>query len=105
MRLDLTENKTAFKRTAMVFLSIAAVFALLFPYGFILLEAEHNCDGEHCAVCGIIAVFEQTIRTLRNIIVCLFIIFFSLTSCAYFYHLYARGRVFPFAIQDVRLNL
>ncbi|MBR1860716.1 MAG: hypothetical protein IJ796_02490 [Lachnospiraceae bacterium] len=49
-----------------VSLTAAAVvlFVMFFSVFFIASEAHHECSGEDCAICDVIAVCESTIRQI-----------------------------------------
>lgn len=45
-------------------LTLAVAAALLFSALFIIIEADHDCAGEDCAVCAVIAVCEKTLHSV-----------------------------------------
>jgi len=52
------------KKTAAVIITVLFVFFVLFSHIFIIAEADHDCCGENCPVCEIIAVIEDSIKGL-----------------------------------------
>lgn len=52
------------KRAGALLLCIGLVFALAASATFIALETDHDCCGEDCPICRIIAVSIRLLRTL-----------------------------------------
>lgn len=52
------------KKKVTIILTILFVFVLLFSHIFVIAEAEHECSGEDCPVCKIIAIVSDTIKLL-----------------------------------------
>ena len=57
---------TTRKKTA-ISLTILFVFVMLFSHIFIIAEADHECSGEDCPICEIIAIVSDTIKGLSLI--------------------------------------
>ncbi len=57
----------SFVRLTALLIFICIITAFLFSAFFISLEAEHDCDGEHCDTCEQIAVCAETLKKLQNI--------------------------------------
>lgn len=55
------------KRLAAVILSALVLFALVTSLFVIIHEADHDCIGENCPVCAVIAVCQNTLKTLGSI--------------------------------------
>ncbi len=49
--------------TAAVILAVFFAVSIVLSLTFITLEADHDCIGEDCPVCAVIAACENTIRT------------------------------------------
>lgn len=47
------------KRTAAMLLAALLAAVMLFSVFFIVLEADHDCAGEDCAVCAVLSVCEE----------------------------------------------
>ena len=52
------------KRSAAVLCALFVLFALIASLFFIVHEADHDCRGENCLVCAVIALCQNTIKTL-----------------------------------------
>ena len=50
-------------------LALLVAFIMLFSVAYIVLEAEHNCCGEDCAICAQIRACEGLLRNLLTIAV------------------------------------
>ena len=50
------------KRAAAVIISLLFVFVMLFSALIVIAEADHDCAGEDCPVCRIIAIGEETLK-------------------------------------------
>lgn len=57
---------TARRKTALI-LTILFVFVMLFSHIFVIAEADHECTGEDCPICEIIAIVSDTIKGLSLI--------------------------------------
>ncbi len=55
------------RRKAAWVLTILFVFVLLFSHLFVIAEADHECSGEDCPICEILAVVSCTIKELALI--------------------------------------
>ena len=55
------------KRKAALILTISFVFVMLFSHVFIIAEADHDCSGEDCPVCAVIAVLSDAFKELSLI--------------------------------------
>ena len=51
-------------RKFIAFVAILLAFAMLFSAFYIILEADHDCDGEDCAICAQICLCENILRQL-----------------------------------------
>lgn len=56
-------------RFAVLLLTIAVCFAMLFLAFFIVAEAGHDCTGEHCPICYQISVCINTLKKLSFTVV------------------------------------
>ena len=56
------------KRVVAVILSALVLFALMTSLFVIMHEADHDCIGENCPVCAVIAVCQNTLKTLSGIV-------------------------------------
>ena len=56
------------KRVVAVILSALVLFALMTSLFVIMHEADHDCIGENCPVCAVIAVCQNTLKTLGGIV-------------------------------------
>ena len=54
---------TARNKWALI-LTVLFVFAMLFSHIFVIAEADHECSGEDCHICKIIAVVSDAIRSM-----------------------------------------
>ena len=55
------------RKKAAISLTILFVFVMLFSYIFVIAEADHECSGEDCPICEIIAIVSDTIKGLSLI--------------------------------------
>lgn len=69
---------TARNRVALA-LTVLFVFVMLFSHIFAIVEADHECSGEDCPICEIIATVSDTIKGLSlvgaTVTICAAIIF------------------------------
>lgn len=68
-------------------LALLLAIVLLFSIGFIVLEADHDCSGENCAVCFVLHICENALQRL--------IVFGAAAACVLFARtcrLFVRGR-------------
>lgn len=67
--------------------AVLVVFVMLFCIAFIVIEANHDCEGEDCPICYEISVCEHVIKStwqagVLAIIVLIFILFIdSIVVC------------------------
>lgn len=47
-------------------LALTAVFVILFSFCFIIAEANHDCIGDDCSVCGQINIYENLLKSIGN---------------------------------------
>ena len=63
------------KKKITIILTFLFIFVLLFSHIFVIVEANHDCSGEDCPICKIIAIVSDTIKVLSLIgfliIICL----------------------------------
>ena len=52
------------KRLAAVILAAIVLFALMTSLIIIIHEADHECTGAHCPICTVIALCQNTLKTL-----------------------------------------
>ncbi len=59
------------KRNRIIAFALAAIviFVMAFSLYIVAAEAHHDCCGEHCPVCELIAVCENNIKTIALILV------------------------------------
>ena len=57
------------KRSLAIALLLFFLFAILSSHLLIIAEADHDCCGEDCAICKIIAIAEETIKGLTLLMV------------------------------------
>jgi hypothetical protein len=67
------------KRIGALALCIGLALVLLVSTAFIIHEADHDCDGEDCPICRMIAVNLRLLRT-AGLAALLLTAFFSLLS-------------------------
>lgn len=65
------------KKTAFIISAIFILVVLAFSSLFIIAEADHDCHGEDCSVCKIIAIAESVVKGLS-------LIALAAASCAAF---------------------
>ena len=65
------------RRWISCFLAVLFVLVMLSSLAFIVLEAEHDCTGEDCPVCAMIAICRNTLKT---VLIALLLVLSSLTS-------------------------
>ena len=55
------------RKKAAISLTILFVFVMLFSHIFVIAEADHECSGEDCPICEIIAIVSDAIKGLSLI--------------------------------------
>lgn len=51
-------------KTALIVIAILMIFVLTFSRLFIAAESDHECSGEECRICRVIATAEKTLKEL-----------------------------------------
>jgi hypothetical protein len=49
-------SKTTAKKIAAVIISLLMIALVLFSFIYVVAEADHDCEGEHCQVCECIEI-------------------------------------------------
>ena len=62
-------------------LILLIVFVLVASFYFILHESRHDCSGEDCPVCALVAICRNTIRTISVALILFAISFAALYRC------------------------
>ena len=57
------------KRTTAVLLAALVLFAVISSLFAVIHEAHHDCTGENCRVCAMVAVCRTTLRTLADALI------------------------------------
>lgn len=52
------------KSLAGIFLALAVVFAMIFSFSFIAVNADHDCTGESCPICETEVMCENVVQTV-----------------------------------------
>ena len=65
------------RRIISILMILLIVFVLVSSFWFILHETHHDCTGEDCPVCAMIAVCRNTLKT---VFIALLLILSSLSS-------------------------
>ena len=55
------------RKKTVIALTILFVFVMFFSHVFVIEEADHDCSGEDCPICEIIAIVSDTIKGLSLI--------------------------------------
>ncbi len=73
------------KRIAVVLLVSLFILAVLLSHAFVITEAHHDCSGHDCAVCQVLALAKNLIKTAGILLLCLvvFLQAFSLHSVVF----------------------
>ena len=60
------EGEKMTKKTRLFALIVAVMFfaVILFSTAFVVAEADHDCTGDHCAICHQIAICQNTLKQL-----------------------------------------
>lgn len=59
IKKDVTNKKLG--RAAAALVAAAVIMMTLFSMVFIIVEADHDCIGEHCRICLVLRAFEQSL--------------------------------------------
>lgn len=68
------------KRTGALMLCIALAFVLAVSTAYIVHEADHDCSGEDCPICRMIAVNIKLLRSLVLAVIALTVLFSLLSG-------------------------
>ena len=68
------------KRAAAVVSAAFVIVALIASLFFIVHEADHDCIGEGCPVCAVVALCRDSLETLGNSLIAVAAVF----SCCFF---------------------
>ncbi len=63
------------KRFAAIALAALVLFVLTASLFVIAHEADHDCTGENCPVCAVIAVCRNTLKTLGDTLIAAAVVF------------------------------
>ncbi len=66
-------NNTVGKQITVWIAIVAVLFVMLFSTAYISHHTEHNCTGEDCPVCAVIAQCTNNLRSIEAIIVAVII--------------------------------
>ena len=61
------EKKTVFLRLASLCLGILVALSVLVSGLFLYVEMDHDCEGEHCPVCEILAQCEKVLTGMKEV--------------------------------------
>ena len=67
------------KKTSFIVIAVFVIFILIFSRLFIAAESGHDCSGEECRVCRVIATAQ---RSLKELSLLLFASFVAAVLCA-----------------------
>ena len=56
------------KRALAAAIAVLLVCFILFACFFVLAESDHDCSGEDCPICQVIAVVEEIIKKIASLI-------------------------------------
>ena len=70
------------KRTGALMLCIALALVLAVSTVYIVHEADHDCSGEDCPICRMIAVNIKLLSSLGLAVIALLVLFFQLSGQA-----------------------
>ncbi len=60
---------TNYRRLAAWLLAVLVLFAVAASLFVVAQEADHNCMGEDCAVCAVIALCRNTLQALFGVLI------------------------------------
>ncbi len=63
------------KRFAAIALAVLVLFVLMTSLFVIAHEADHDCTGENCPVCAVIAFCRNTLKTLGDALIAAAVVF------------------------------
>ncbi len=63
------------KRLAALILAVLVLLALMTSLFVIIHEADHDCTGEDCPICAVIAVCRNTLKLLGDALAALAVVF------------------------------
>lgn len=63
------------KKTFAIVLAVLLVFVMLLSHLFVIMEADHDCAGEECHICAVIAICQNTLKALGDALVAAAIVF------------------------------
>ena len=94
------------KRLAAVI--FAAIIFIVFMTSLFAIthEADHDCIGENCPICTVIALCQNTLKMLSDVtvaVVALFTCFFFITSIIAFFRIVLYNKT-PILLKDKLLN-
>ncbi len=86
------------RRIKALVLAFFVIFAMTTSLFVIVHEADHDCIGENCAVCAVVALCENTIKVLCGALVAIALLivcgcFHSCTFLAFYKQTYCKTLV------------
>ncbi len=74
------QTKMTARKKAALALTVLFVFVMLFSHIFVIAEVDHECSGDDCPICEVIAIVSDKIKGLSLVgssaIICAAIIFY-----------------------------
>lgn len=61
------KKNTVFLRLTSVFLGLLITLSVLFSGLFLYAEMNHDCEGEHCPICEIMAQCEEVLSVMKEV--------------------------------------
>jgi len=63
---DNLKKRSIFLRWGAAFLGVLLLFTILFSFFYISVEADHECEGEHCHICETMEKCETVLHEMRS---------------------------------------
>lgn len=66
-KMENGKKKKVFLRVVSGFLGFLVAFSVFFSGLFLYVEKDHECEGEHCPICEIMAQCEKVLTGMKDI--------------------------------------
>jgi hypothetical protein len=88
----MTGRRTALGKTALRWMAILFLAALLGSIGFILAHADHDCIGHHCPICEQIRICSEIFRKISHGLVSVFAFLSFVLTAFLSIHIWFRNK-------------
>lgn len=92
------------KNRILSLLVLSVIIALLFSICFVIIEANHDCEGEDCQICHQIYICENLLKSVSKVLISFSLVVFlkSITSSI---HHFSRNLGYNSSLITLKIKL